>query len=124
MWYLANEIVSRLGLQETVILIVATLLIAVYLLHVWRKRPIGLLLRLSVWVPLLMAMNAVRDGWHGTRELYSYLQQTGAINEVQRQLMFDRAIRGGIQTFVLGLVCSGILWHIVRRRQRMAEQLA
>ena len=124
MWYLANEVVSRLGLQETVILIVATLLIVVYLLQMWRKRPYGILVRLSVWVPTLMALNAVRSGWYSTRELYSYLQQAGAINEAQRQLMFDQAIRGGIRTIVLGLVCSAILWHIGTRWQRVAEHVA
>jgi len=124
MWYLANAVVSRIGLQETAMLIVTMLLSGVYLLSwVWMKGPVGRL-GLGVWIPILMALNAVRGGWLGTRELYSYLQQTGAINEAQRELMFDRAIHGGIRTFVLGTVCSAILWQLVRRNQNACAKYA
>lgn len=123
MWILANEIVSRLGLHETLIAGVATLLLTVQSWLVWKKRPIGRLLALAIWVPAAMGIYSAVSGLLDTQELYSYLENAGAINAAQRDLMFARSHRGAVRILLVGMACTGVLWSLLwfGRSRKLAQ---
>ena len=127
MYYLANLIVSRVGLSETIILIVAGGLGFVYLLLArsglrfggasWRGR-FNFFLRFlpfGVAIPLLLSILAAVGGTRDFNRDMNLLQQAGAITQSQFLLMREHYYFSLVKLFFVGGASTFVLWVLMRR---------
>lgn len=121
MYYLATEAVSRIGVPETVMLILGVGLSLVHLAQLRSRKPAGRILRLATWLPLIVALIAIKSNYALTRETYSYLQQQDAINAMQRQVLFQECYRGSTRLFLFGVGCSAAIWMLLGSRSALVR---
>jgi hypothetical protein len=117
MLYWANEVVTRIGLGEAVVVILALLLLGVYLVWNRLKRPPSWFFRLGVGIPLFVSVASASKGWREFRKINYYLQRADAMNDAQRNLFLTEAIRGVIRILLVGLLCSLMLQWVVGQRR-------
>ncbi len=125
MYYLANLIVSRVGLSETIILIVAGGLGFVYLLLARvalrfdgfssRYAYVRRYLRYGFAIPVLLALLGAVDGSRDFSHDMNLLQQTGAITRPQFRAMREHHYFGVGKLVLVGAASTFALWVLMSR---------
>jgi len=129
MFYVANDIVTRLGLEESLTLAVAIAAACAYLAtnaFGWTlgKTSLRWIYLLPAFAAFLLAVRSYRQQVH----IWDLLEQAGAISEPQLTLFSNMAVHGVARLLVLGLVLTLSLrhlnrWQVARSNRRLQADI-
>lgn len=123
MYFLANEIVSRVGLEETVVLLFGVMLFGIFLVWTRFAPAPGPVWRMGVLIPLMVAILFIIFGWGEGTETIALLQESEALSSLQEELLYREMIAGSLRTIGMGVVTTAVLsWLVLKapwRRERL-----
>ncbi len=105
----AESFSSVLGLHETIIVTVAFAWAIVALCRLRQRRSLTHWWRRAAWLPMALAILAAILSMIKTMYTLNILQEGQALNDVQRQLMVEKAVHSFVRVVLVGAVCSVLL---------------
>lgn len=124
MFYIANDIVTRLGLEESLTLVLTLTVAGVYVVASmvgWTlgKTALKWIYLLPAFAAFLLAVRSYRQQTH----IWHLLEQADAISKPQLTLFSNMAVNGIARLLVVGLVLTLLLqrlsrWQVKRSNRR------
>lgn len=121
MYYLANEVVSLFGAENTLVLAFGGMLFVVYAVWGRLNTPPSRIWRLAIWLPALLGFWFAYSGWSHFSKLMSMLEQTNAVTNEQHALLTGTSQSQTAVTICTGVAMSIFLWWFVRRNLRRSN---
>ena len=113
-YYWLNEFVSRWGITETLILILAAPLFCVYLFTRRRESRRARVLRCGAWIPAVYGLHSARRELAEAQRYHDLLASQQAITPEQAELLFRTARHHAVWVVVVGFAVSALLWRFSR----------
>lgn len=121
MYHFANEILTTIGIDESIILVAALVGLFLALILRWQTGKFGWWAFAATCFPLLISLRLFVSCWQVNWETVDLLRQTNAITQTQTDLIIGGMHNDLVSILVTGSVVTLLLWGGLRlwfREQR------